>query len=77
MVRGDWPTLPEGWGRAGVIRGLRGGYIARIYHDRYWREQRPHPRAVLIARGWEMEGYGPSPEEALADLRAKLRDYSE
>ena len=76
----DRGGLPRGWywmeGR--TCESIHGGYIARIISDR--RDSlTPHPEARPLGAWtryfgirWEMEGYGGTREDALADLHRKL-----
>lgn len=59
------------WMQGRTIKGLDGRYIARIYRDGKpgWNMPRA---AVYILRHWEIEGYGDTPDEAIADLRTKF-----
>lgn len=62
--------LPPEWHASQpiVFKGLRQGqFIARVSGP----YQIPH--AVLLARHWEVEGYGSTDVEALQDLARKLR----
>ena len=65
------------WMQGRTIRGLDGCYIARIYRagERGW----AMPEAARWLGGrrghWEIEGYGDTPEEAIADLRSRFHGH--
>jgi len=67
------------WMEGRTCENIHGGYIARIISTS--RDSlAPHPEAKPIGawsrhRGvqWEIEGYGATREDALADLERKLR----
>lgn len=64
------------WMEGRTIQGLDGRYIARIWRPgaRGW----DMPKAARFLGGrihgtWQIEGYGDTPEEAIADLCTKYR----
>jgi hypothetical protein len=64
------------WMQGRTIQGLDGRYIARIWRDgaRGW----DMPMAARFHGGrilgtWEIEGYGATPDEAIADLRSRFK----
>lgn len=59
------------WMEGRTIQGIDGRYIARIWREgkRGW--QMPGA-ARWIAGAWEIEGYGDTPAEAIADLRRRF-----
>jgi hypothetical protein len=52
-----------------TLRRADGTYLARVSNDA---PTTTNPHAVRIARRWEIEGYGATPEAAIADLKAKF-----
>lgn len=65
------------WTKGHTIRGLDGRYIARIW--RAGKRGYDMPPAARYLDGsrlhgvWEIEGYGDTPDAAIADLRSKFR----
>lgn len=59
------------WTDGRTILGLNGRYIARIWRDGESYYDMPKA-ARYVARHWEIEGYGDTPEAAIADLRTKF-----
>ena len=66
------------WMEGRTVQSLGGGWIARITcESKSAHEPQPHPLAVRIARHWEIEGYGITPEAAIADLRRRFEANNE
>ena len=64
------------WMEGKTIEGLDGRYIARIWREgeRGWGMPAAATFSGYRGRGtWTIEGYGDTPDEAIANLRTKYR----